>query len=288
MPRCAFLSLDDLTGYVCDDTLAMAALEAVGWDVDTRSWRAVGVDWGRYAAVVIRSTWDYQQHPADFLAALEAIDASGTRLLNGLATVRWNCSKRYLAELQDCGIPIVPSAWPDGLDAGRLDACFDRFDTRRLVVKPLVGANGMDTFRLDRGDALAMASAVARFGTGACVVQPFMPAIVDEGEYSLFFFDNEYSHAVLKTPAPADFRVQEEHGGRIVPVEPEPLLVRRARDVLDAVGGRLLYARVDCVRTADGDLALMELELIEPSLYFRMDAGSPRRFADALVRMLGD
>ena len=71
-------------------------------------------------------------------------------------------------------------------------------------------------------------------------------------------------------------------------IDPDPLLVRRARDVLDAVGGRLLYARVDCVRTSEGDLALMELELIEPSLYFRMDAEAPRRFAHALLRMLGD
>ena len=285
-PRCAFLSMDDLAGYVCDDPLAISALEAAGWSVDTVSWRATEVDWRQYEAVVIRSTWDYQDHPDAFLAALEAINASGTRLLNPLATVRWNFTKRYLAELESRGIPIVPSAWGDRLDAGTLDSYFDAFDTRQLVVKPIVSANAKDTFRLDRGNEPALASAAARFASDAYVAQPFIPAIVDEGEYSLFYFDGVYSHAILKTPAPADFRVQEEHGGRIVPIHPEPLFIRRAQEVLDAVGERLLYARVDLVRTYKNDAALMELELIEPSLYFRMDAESPRRFARAFLRIL--
>jgi hypothetical protein len=284
--RCAFLSMDDLAGYVCDDTLGISALEAAGWSVDTISWRASGVDWRRYEAVVIRSTWDYQDHPEAFLAALESIDASGTRLLNPLATVRWNLSKRYLAELEGRGVPIVPSAWGDRLDAGILDSYFDAFGTRQLVVKPIVSANAKDTFRLDRCNEPALASAAARFSSEAYVAQPFIPAIVDEGEYSLFYFDGVYSHAILKTPAPHDFRVQEEHGGRIVPIEPDPLLVRRAQEVLDAVGERLLYARVDLVRTSENDAALMELELIEPSLYFRMDAESPQRFARAFLHIL--
>jgi glutathione synthase/RimK-type ligase-like ATP-grasp enzyme len=282
--RCAFLSMDNLAGYVCDDTLAIPPLDAAGWSVDTVSWRAADVAWETYDGVIIRSTWDYQDDPDAFLSALSHIEASGTRLLNPLSIVRWNLSKRYLADLERRGVPIVPTAWGDRLDEDRIASLFDAFDTPMLVIKPVVSANAKNTFLLRRGEPAA--SVAACFSKGAYLAQPFVPAIVDEGEYSLFFFDGAYSHTILKTPAPADFRVQEEHGGRIVPVEPEAALLRRSHDVLDAMNERLLYARVDLVRTPENDLALMELELIEPSLYFRMDAGAPARFAHALLRIL--
>ncbi|MEM7517795.1 MAG: hypothetical protein AAF368_12845 [Planctomycetota bacterium] len=124
------------------------------------------------------------------------------------------------------------------------------------------------------------------------LAQPFMPSVLEEGEYSLFFFGGEYSHTVLKTPASGDFRVQEEHGGLIRGVEPEPGQVEAAGRVLDAVEHDLLYARVDLVRDAaamaDERWRLMEIELIEPSLYFPYAEGSAERFARAAVRAAED
>ena len=114
------------------------------------------------------------------------------------------------------------------------------------------------------------------------MVQPFMNNIIDEGEYSLFYFGGEYSHAILKLPAPGDFRVQEEHGGDIQPVEPSielRVVGEKTVRLLDEVP---LYARVDFVRDADDQFLLMEMELIEPALYFRMDKDSPERFAQAV------
>ena len=101
-----------------------------------------------------------------------------------------------------------------------------------------------------------------------------------EGEFSLFYFGDTYSHTILKTPKQDDFRVQEEHGGRLKKVEPEKALQKIGKEILDQLEPQPLYTRIDFVRTAEDGFALMELELIEPSLYFNMDPESPERFAN--------
>ena len=112
-----------------------------------------------------------------------------------------------------------------------------------------------------------------------------MQTIVDEGEFSLFYFNNTYSHAILKTPSQGDFRVQEEHGGQLQKIEPDAALTEQAEKTLSAIDKELLYARLDFVRTSSG-YALMEAELIEPSLYFNLDADSAERFARAIVEKM--
>ena len=113
-----------------------------------------------------------------------------------------------------------------------------------------------------------------------------MTSIIEEGEFSLFYFNRTYSHTILKTPESGDFRVQEEHGGRIISVTPEQKALQCAMEVLETLNVSLLYARIDLVREETGDYALMELELIEPSLYFRMDPIASTRFAQALAEMV--
>jgi glutathione synthase/RimK-type ligase-like ATP-grasp enzyme len=152
-----------------------------------------------------------------------------------------------------------------------------------LVVKPVVGANGQDAYRFARHeDAERWAGIAARFPGRACMVQPFMGNVLAEGEYSLFFFSGDFSHAILKVPAAGEFRSQEERGAEILAVAPEERLLQRGRQALAAVAPTPLYARIDFVRNAAGDFAVMELELIEPSLYLRMDPGAPARFAGAI------
>lgn len=280
MPACAFLSTDSLDEFVVYDALAVPPLQALGWTVETVPWRA-SVDWGAFDAVVIRSPWDYQDHPADFLRVLEAIEASGARLENGLDVVRWNLEKTYLRDLEARGVRTVPSAWGRGLTEAALAALLSEWG--EAVVKPTVGANADDTFRLRPGDEAARQRAARAFAGGrAYLAQPFVRSVVDEGEFSVFAFGGAVSHAVLKTPAAGDFRVQEEHGGAIRAVRPEPALLALTDAALGAVGRPLLYARVDAVRMPDGGFALMELELIEPSLYFPYAPGSAERFARAL------
>lgn len=286
MRRAAFLTMDDPADFVVYDHLAVAPLAARGWAIDAVPWRA-RTDWGAYEAVVIRSPWDYQRDPAAFLDVLAAIDASPARLANPLDVVRWNLDKTYLRDLAARGVPIVPTAWGDGLPDP--DALRAALGADEIVVKPTVGANADDTFRLPPGADPGPARAA--FTDRPFLAQPFVRSVVEEGEFSLFHFFGRYSHAILKTPAWGDFRVQEEHGGRIQAVTPEPALRAAADAALDGLPP-LLYARSDWVRIPDGaagdSWALMELELIEPSLYFPYDAASPARFADAFVRWMSE
>jgi hypothetical protein len=278
--RCAFLTTANLAGFVTDDVLAEAPLADLGWSVSHVPWQQ-SEDWGRYEAVVLRSTWDYHKHPEEFLQVLETIDRSGARLANPLELVRWNARKTYLRDLEEQGLPVVPTVWDRRPDAG----LFDELDTNEIVVKPVISASAFHTYHLKR-DQDRSAEMEAAFAGREIMAQPFLRSIVEEGEYSLFFFGGEISHSVLKSPKEEDFRVQEEHGGLIRKTDPPRPLVELGHRLVESLPVPPLYARVDLARLDSGAYALMELELIEPSLYFRTDPESPGRFARAFEAWL--
>ncbi len=278
--RAAFLTLSDRGSFVVDDALAIAELARRGWQVDEIAWTAHDADWRRYACVVVRTTWDYQSDCPGFLATLERI-AAAARLWNPLEVIRWNIEKTYLDDLAARGIAIVPTVYGRGSPVDALAA-----RRGRLVLKPVVSANADHTYVIDGGEPDSWPAHLPEtFAGRAWMLQPFVGSIVSEGEHSLFYFAHRYSHAVVKRPRAGDFRVQEEHGGDIAASAP-PADMRAAADaVLAALPRPLLQARVDLVRLDDGRPAVMEVELIEPSLYFRKDNGAAARFADALAEL---
>jgi hypothetical protein len=280
--RCAYLTMADPGDFVMDYALSFEPMAALGWQVETVSWRDPAIDWDNFDAVYICTPWDYPQYATEFIEVLESIERSSARLVNALPLVHWSLGKTYLRDLEKRGAAIVPSAWYDRIDAADVPNWFTAFATDTLVIKPVVGANAVDThvIRSPLGpDVLSML--VDRFAKQAFFVQPFIEAVQSEGEYSLFFFNGVYSHAILKTPKAGDFRVQEEHGGDIQSIEPEPELVASARRVLELVEPQPVYVRADFVRGSDGRFLLMELELIEPALYLRTDPMAASRFAAA-------
>jgi glutathione synthase/RimK-type ligase-like ATP-grasp enzyme len=274
--------MDHLDDFVCYDELLHAPLQKLGWLVRPVSWRSTDIDWNIFEAVIIRSTWDYQANPQKFLSVLETIESSSARLENNIKLVKWNINKTYLQDLEKCGVPIVPTLWKHGLKPDTVKHFFDELNTDEIIIKPVVSANADDTFRLRESLVnRMMPDLVPLFKDRAYMVQPFMENIIQEGEFSLFYFGGQYSHAILKTPKAEDFRVQEEHGGLLRALEPDATLRFHARKAIDAIVPKPLYARIDVVRAAGGFL-VMEIELIEPSLYFNMDASSPERFAAVL------
>ena len=283
MARCAILTMDSLDDFEAYDDLLEQPLKDLGWEMAMVSWRDTRVDWDQFDSVIIRSPWDYQDAPEAFIKVLEKIESSRARLENSLETVKWNIDKQYLKELEDKGVNIVPTLWKSHFNAEELAGYFEYFSIDQIVLKPRISANADNTFWLTQDNYNQyIAQMEAAFATREFMVQPFMEHIISEGEFSLFYFDGQYSHAILKTPKDDDFRVQEEHGGRLKSVSPESKLVEQALNALEAIGEMPLYARVDFVRHNEG-FALMEAELIEPSLYFNMDAESPARFAKAFV-----
>jgi glutathione synthase/RimK-type ligase-like ATP-grasp enzyme len=287
MPRIAFLTLENAADFVIDDALAIAELTRRGWDAREIPWTRTDIDWGSFDVVIIRTTWDYFDKPGEFLATLARIEASGTRLENPLGTVEWNMDKQYLRQLEARGVAIVPSVWGHGGDARTFANLFATLQDTEIVVKPNVSAGATDTFRLHAplGD-VTLQRLVDTFADRDWFAQPFVRSIVSEGEYSVFYFGGRFSHAIRKVPRAGDFRVQEEHGGEIIAIPASAELRHSADRVMAGLAPTPLQARIDLVRLESGALALMELELIEPSLYFRMDERSPAAFADALERAL--
>lgn len=287
MNRIAFLTMDSLADFVSYDQLVVDLLRQSDVSVDEISWRAENVNWNQYSLVVIRSPWDYQQAPLAFLQVLEQIHQSNAVLLNSLDVVHWNIRKHYLRELEQKGVRIVPTLWLPSPSVEQLATAFDQLQTEEIVGKPLIGANADHAFRLHRTAPQAeFERAQAAWHNTTALVQPFVPSILENGEFSLIYFDNQFSHAIRKVPRSGDFRVQEEHGGRIESCQPDADLLALASACLQCLPECLLYARVDIVRLPDGLPAIMELELIEPSLYLAFDADSPARFAAAIGRRL--
>ena len=286
MRRAAFLTLHDPTGFVIDDDLAHAPLAKRGVAVENLPWDRPDVDWTDYDLVVLRSTWDYQHHADKFLETLAAVERSGTPLRNGTDTVRWNMQKTYLRDLDAKGVPVVPTLWRVGLGAGELLPLFEETGGTEAVIKPVVSGNAQGAYRLDRKTASARAAEIeAYFANRPLMMQPFERGILEEGEFSLIYFNGEHSHSILKVPKSGDFRVQEEHGADIRSIVPDAALLAAGDAAMRAIGRKLLYGRVDLVRSGD-EFRVMELELIEPALYLRMDPGAPDRFADAVMTLL--
>jgi len=285
MNRCAFLTLDEQGDYVIDDELAVLPLADLGWEVFTVSWRQAETPWSAFDAVVIRSTWDYWHDVPAFLDTLAAVDRQ-TRLANSLELVRWNLRKTYLRELEARGVATVPTIWLEtGFAVANLPRCVEELAARQLVVKPIVGANGEDAFRVDTAATdTELQRLEETFHGRGCMVQPFRARVLGEGEYSLFYFAGDFSHAILKTPRAGEFRSQEERGARITPIVPDARLADAGRRAVDALPERALYARVDLVRNDAEEFEVMELELIEPSLYLRTQVDAPDRLARAIDR----
>jgi glutathione synthase/RimK-type ligase-like ATP-grasp enzyme len=290
MPNCAFLTIADTEGWFIDDDLVHEPLRDLGWTIENVPWDAPAT-WDDFDLVVIRSPWDYQKHLDRFLKVLDNIEDSRAILLNSRKLVQWNLNKNYLFELERKGVEVVPTLKHASVKSSDIVNAFNRFQTEALIVKPIIGANADDTFRIHKKDVAglsgvtAFTEVAALFHERECLIQPFMQNIVDEGEFSLMYFQGALSHVVLKTAATGDYRIQEEHGGGVTPVEkPEALLVASANRAMKTLSETPLYARVDLVRTPQNTFALMEFELIEPCLYFRFDARSARNFARCIDR----
>ncbi|WP_156513070.1 RimK family alpha-L-glutamate ligase [Planctomyces sp. SH-PL62] len=281
-----FADLDD------DDRLFAEALVARGWDVAPRVWDDPAVDWGRFDRVVIRSTWTYHERPDAYRAWLEGFRAAPGRLWNPPDAVLANVHKGYLLDLEREGVPIVPTEVAKGGGAVALADVLARRGWDRAVVKPAISAGAANTWKVsdDPADHGPVCFDVARSGRllrdatvdQDMLIQPYLPEIASGGEWSLIFLGGAYSHALTKTPAEGDFRVQSQHGGTITGAEPPAWIVEQAAKVTATVAAPLLYARVDGVER-DGRFLLMELEINEPYLGLAHAPGSADRLADALV-----
>jgi hypothetical protein len=276
MKSIVFLSCDDLTGYVTDEHLVVPLLESAGWKVDTRSWTEA-CDWSQYDAAIVRTTWDYTERLDEFLQKMNLISQQ-TTLMNSLSTIQWNCQKSYLKDLIEWNVRIIPTRfeWP-----ANWSELFMDWQTQKIMLKPQVGANSSGTYVITPENIPS-----APLFTQKPLIQPFREKILSEGEWSFHFFLGHFSHAIRKVPKSNDFRVQEEHGGTILSEIPSAEDLKVARDFCKMIETQrnesMLFLRLDMVRNNDNELEVMEVELIEPSLYFRTHSDAAKNFITAL------
>ncbi len=265
--------------YFEDPAPHCQALEAAfGFVPEYRAWTDPG-DLRAFDLVLPLIAWGYQKEPAKWYALLAALETAHVKIANPVSILRWNSDKAYLIKLADKGVAVVPTLMAQQLDSEALAMAAEHFGTANLIIKPPISGGAFGTYRMNQGDPIPADVAGSRM-----MIQPFMPAIATEGEYSLFYFDGEYSHAILKRPAAGDFRVQDYLGGTEAAAIPPDDAVTLAEAALNAAPAKCLYARVDMLRDANGVMRLMELELIEPSLFLQYAGDKGAMFARAVQK----
>lgn len=278
----AFATCSWLPGGSDDVRDLIGALAPLDVEAEPVIWDG-GADWSRYDLVVIRSTWDYTSRRDAYVAWAESLP----RVLNPAEVIRWNTDKRYLRDLADAGLPVVPTLWdPDDIPS----------EWPEYVIKPAVSIGSGDTARWGPGEeeqARAHLRSLRDAGRTA-MVQPYLAAVDTAGETALVFCDGEYSHAgrkaqILTAGAGVQGSVRDDATrGQVTAATATEAELDVANRALAAVpgGADLLYARVDLIPGPDGDPMIIELELTEPNLYLHHGEGSAERFAKAIAARL--
>lgn len=274
--RVALATCAEYADLDVDDRLLLEPLARLGMTAEAAVWDDRAVDWSQFDAVVLRSTWDYPERLGAFLGWVNAVP----RLLNAPRVVRWNVDKRYLHEFAAAGVPIVPTVIIESEGSPVLP------EWPEVVVKPAVSAGSRDTARFARDDPrlLALVRRIQASGR-AVMLQPYQEAVDAAGETSLIHLGGRFSHAIRKGPLlPPDGSVTaglfaaEDIAPR-TPSAAEVALGARIMDFVNARFGVPLYARVDLL---PGPL-LIEVELVEPSLFLEHGPGAAERFAQAIA-----
>lgn len=264
-----------------DSATLLPALESLGVHARCAVWDDPAVDWAAFGLCLVRSTWDYWPRQAEYVRWAERVAGVST-LWNPVDIIRWNTDKAYLREIECWGFQGIPTLWLEAGTELRFGQAVSALGSpREVVIKPRVSAGGFDTHRVpatavDEGQAILE----RMLPTHDLMVQPYLSRIETTGEMSLIFLGGGYSHAVRKVPPAGEFRSQEEWGSEITAATPRADELAYARALMERVGSRVAYARVDLVRDDADGLCLAELELTEPALYLRYDDGAATRLAE--------
>ena len=268
-----------------DDRYVLEALTQRGRAAAAAVWEDPHAPWEECGLCLIRSTWDYSYRRDQYLAWTERVGRA-TRLWNPVTVVRWNTHKRYLGDLADHGVATVPTLLLSAGTDAQLEVLLREHGWDDVVIKAAVAQTGRYAVRVGAGEVDRGQAHLGRLLPHEdMLVQPWVPAAAG-GEVSLMFIDGEFTHAVKKQAAGGEFLVHHDYGGSVRPTRPRPVQMALAERALACVSEPLLYARVDLVADEHGDPMVMELELVEPELFFRYSQAAVERLVNAMEREL--
>jgi glutathione synthase/RimK-type ligase-like ATP-grasp enzyme len=282
-PRIAIATCAAYADLKADDKLLGEALAERGCEARTIVWNEPGIEWRNFDLCLIRSTWDYHERHAEYLAWAGRVQ-SECRLRNSAEVVIWNSDKRYLRAFAARGIRTVPTVWVNRDSPLGLEQILAGTGWQDAVVKPVVDLGATNLRRVQAGEGSSALESILQ-GHDA-MVQPFLPSLQERGELSLIYIGGRLTHSVRKRPAPGDFRVQSIWGGTVSGDQPTLAERELAEATMEEFKEAPLYARVDLVEGPTGDPCLIELELIEPNLYLTQHPPAAAALADAALRLL--
>lgn len=254
------------------DSLLLKPFHDIGYNAIAVAWDDQKIDWNQFDAIIIRSCWDYHYRVEEFLSWLDTLKGQQLSVFNPISLIKKNYKKKYLKELEKQGIPIVPTEIISNQNT--LNEIKNRNNWTDVIIKPLIGAT---SYKIKREN-------INHIGNISDVmIQPLMPQIYD-GEYSFIFIGGEYTHAVLKTPKRGEFRSNYGFGASEKLIFPNDTLVLQAKKVLATIKEPTLYARVDMIND-NNKMILMELELIEPHLFFDLYPKAAKKFAQSFQNL---
>lgn len=271
-----------------EDDRLLDFLQAKGLNIQKVIWNDPNINWENYQLAILKSPWDYFDLIEQFHQWLSLLEDKTVKLLNPIDVVRWNTHKHYLKEIQQAGLKITPSIFLERDEKIDFNVFFEEFQTKKLIVKPCVSGGAKNTFKVTATNAKEIEEKlIDLIKTEDFIIQPFLPEILESGEWSFIFFNGVYSHALIKQAKRGDFRVQPAHGGSVHPQNPDQKLIETAARYVRQFAENCLYARVDGV-FVNGDFLLMELELIEPFLFLNTDQQNYERYYKALTELTED
>lgn len=273
MKNIAIASCSDLPDWEKDDQPFLKTLAKYNINYRVIAWDAA-LDWSVFDACLIRTTWDYQERFVEFTHWLEKV-SKDTLIINKKEILLWNSHKKYLKDLEESGIAIAPSEWLFSGGKYDVEAIMKQRGWEKGFIKPLIGANARECCRFENtceGLKKAQEHVNRLTATEDLVLQPYLKSVEEFGETSGIFFGHEFSHGVRKIPVKGDFRVQDDYGAKDYPYEltnKENEVAQAALSWVEKEFSRTLYARLDFLHGENGEVYLNEMELIEPSLFFR-------------------
>lgn len=276
----------DTTTVESEDDKLLYFLKEKGLTIDLVIWNNPHINWEDYQVAILKSPWDYFDLIEDFYTWLDLLVTKKVKLLNPVNVVRWNSDKRYLKEIEAAGLKIIPSIFINKQNRVSLKHFFDEFNTDKLIVKPCISGGAKNTFKVTIDHVEAVNHQLNHLlQEEDFIIQPFLPEILESGEWSFIFFNGIYSHSLIKRAKPGDFRVQPAHGGSVHPQNPDHDLIAMAQQYVDLFAKNCLYARVDGT-FVNGEFLLMELELIEPFLFLNTAPENYDRYYEALKKLM--
>lgn len=283
--KIALLTCEKLPDLTPEDQKLIPALAKQNIEAKAVIWSDKTINWNDFDYLIFRNTWDYFEKENEFNLWLDQIEKLEIKTLNAIEIIKQNKHKFYLREMEKQGIRILPTVFIDKTNNLNL-AELTPAHWKKAVIKPAFSAGSYltEVFEVSKIQEISKKyKSIA--AEKELLLQEFMPEIQTLGETSFIFFNKKFSHAVNKKPVAGDFRVQSQFGGEYNLIQPSQELIEKAQKITEIFPDNLLYARVDGI-IIDNDLFLMEIECIEPDLYFNLSEKSLDRFVTEIVKLI--